>query len=79
MGLNFSHSTQPRRGREAEDAENRLKRLCDLCSSRITSADDQKLRKAPADSGRPADWLLKNLWASLNLLEVTLRPTIKPP
>ena len=49
-----------------------------LVFSRITSEDDKKLRKARTDSGRPTDWLLKNLLASPNLLEVTHRPTIKP-
>lgn len=48
-----------------------------LCRcSRITSAEDQELRKAPADSGMPADWLLEESAGLLNLLEVTLRPTI---
>jgi len=35
--------------------------------------------KTPADSGRPTDWVLKNLLSSMNLWEVTPRSTAKPP
>ena len=66
-----------RRGKEPEGAENRGANLCGLCSSGPNKFSDKKLGKAPTDSGRPTDWVLRNLRASLNLREVTLRSTTK--
>jgi hypothetical protein len=50
------------------------------CKNHAPDSLLQRIRsseKTPADSGRPTDWVLKNLWASMNLWEVTPRSTAK--